>query len=541
MWVTNDGSAVAPTLVRRLEKAGFTARVIGPRAGWRNLRDRKVGGLILLGTPAQDEVASQDAAREAELRTAFRRARALAASLKNAAEAGGALLATISRQEGAFGLQQPINPIQGGLSGLAKTAAREWPAVRCRALDVAADWTDADAIADAIMAELGEQGPIEIGLRPDGRIGLMEQSAAAESGKLPVKPGDVILVSGGARGVTAECALALAEAVQPTLVLLGRSPEPLTEPAWLTPHEDEAAIKRVLLAHAFNGDRPTPVQLETEFRHRMANREIARNLERMRSTGATVVYRSIDICDAKAVAAAVTQIRREYGVIRGIVHGAGVLADHLIEDKTDEQFDRVFNTKIHGLRSLLDATRDDELRLLAFFSSVSGRFGREGQVDYAMANEVLNKLAQQHAVRRDDCHVVSINWGPWDGGMVTPALKREFARLGVDLIPLRAGAQALLEEVSCGRRDAVEVIIGGTFPANSEQPKPQPAQSAVGDVKSSNGDMAIAFERLLDVATHPFLRSHVIGGHPVLPLAMIIEWMGHGALHDHPGTAAGRA
>ena len=36
-------------------------------------------------------------------------------------------------------------------------------------------------------------------------------------------------------------------------------------------------------------------------------------------------------------------------------NGAGVLADRLIIDKTGEQFDRVYGTKIQGLRAILDA------------------------------------------------------------------------------------------------------------------------------------------------------------------------------------------
>ena len=61
---------------------------------------------------------------------------------------------------------------------------------------------------------------------------------------------------------------------------------------------------------------------------------------------------------------------------------------------------------------------------MVMFSSSTGRFGRIGQVDYAVANEVLNKIADQQAESRPDCRVLSLNWGPWDGGMVTPALKK---------------------------------------------------------------------------------------------------------------------
>src|SRR5207248_4552223 len=128
--------------------------------------------------------------------------------------------------------------------------------------------------------------------------------------------------------------------------------------------------------------------------------------------------------------------------------GAGVLADRRIEDQTDAQFADVYTTKVAGLRAVLDAVGDDDLRALALFSSSTGRFGRAGQVAYAAANEALNKLARREARRRPGCRVVAVNWGPWDGGMVTPALRGLFAAEGIGLIPLAAGARHLLREIT---------------------------------------------------------------------------------------------
>jgi hypothetical protein len=45
----------------------------------------------------------------------------------------------------------------------------------------------------------------------------------------------------------------------------------------------------------------------------------------------------------------------------------------------------------------------------------------------------------------------------------------------------------------------------------------------------------VAFERVLDVTHHPFLESHVIGGKAVLPVAVMLEWLAHGAIHGNPG------
>ena len=46
---------------------------------------------------------------------------------------------------------------------------------------------------------------------------------------------------------------------------------------------------------------------------------------------------------------------------------------------------------------------------------------------------------------------------------------------------------------------------------------------------------AVAFERSVDVATHPILASHVLKSRPVLPFALTLEWLAQGAMHAHPG------
>ena len=216
--------------------------------------------------------------------------------------------------------------------------------------------------------------------------------------------------------------------------------------------------------------------------------------------------------------------------MRAIVHGAGILEDRLIEDKTPDQFRRVFETKVRGLENILAATGRENLRHLILFSSVTGRMGNRGQADYAMANEVLNKIAQQFSARSAPCRVVAINWGPWDGGMVTPGLKREFQRRGVALIPVELGARQVVAEMRTADRRSVEVVIGGK---GFSIVKGGHARGAAG--KKPGDDLSLTFQRDVDLGSHPVLRSHVIGGKPVVPLALMTEWFGHGALHENPG------
>jgi hypothetical protein len=49
--------------------------------------------------------------------------------------------------------------------------------------------------------------------------------------------------------------------------------------------------------------------------------------------------------------------------------------------------------------------------------------------------------------------------------------------------------------------------------------------------------LKVAFRRELSVADYPFLKSHVMNGKPVLPVAVIMEWLAHGALHNNPGLS----
>ena len=259
-------------------------------------------------------------------------------------------------------------------------------------------------------------------------------------------------------------------------------------------------------------------------------------MERIEKAGARVVYRQVDVRQADEIRAVLAEIRRDIGPIRGLVHGAGIVADQLIEDKTAEQFEAVYATKVSSLQTLLEALKDDDLRLLALFSSSTARFGRAGQVDYAIANEVLNKLAQSEACHRPGCKVVSLNWGPWDGGMVNAGLKKLFAQEGVGLIGLQEGAEFFIQEICQPIGGSIEVVVLGSIPGD------QSSADVPGSEKSlacaSGSDKAVenvVFARELTVESMPVLRSHVIKGHPVLPMALIVEWLAHGAIHANPG------
>jgi NAD(P)-dependent dehydrogenase (short-subunit alcohol dehydrogenase family) len=463
-------------------------------------------------------------------------------ALRVAGQQGGALFVTVSRLDGGFGLldlDAGRDPLDGGLAGLAKTAGHEWPEVQCKAIDLADDFPDAGAAVATIIEEMIRSGPVEVGVSRDRRYTLECTVQPLSAGtSMPFRPDDAIVVSGGARGVTAEVAVALARAFQPTMILLGRTSEPSQEPEWLAALTSESDIKRELGNRA-NGSANIK-RIGEQYRLVSAQREIRQTLARIESAGGRALYRAVDIRDSAAVKAILTATCQQLKTpIRGIVHGAGVLGDARIEDKTIEQFDRVFATKVTGLQNLLRAIDPDEVRALVLFSSSAGRFGRSGQVDYAIANEVLNKLAQQQARRLPRCRVVSVNWGPWDGGMVNPSLKKVFAQEGIGLIPLEAGANYLVEELRSPPGGPVEVVVleSGSTSAltNGRRQSVGGNHDQPADTGRSTRALPHAFERVLDRGAHPVLESHILDGRPVLPTVLILEWLAHGALHQNPG------
>jgi NAD(P)-dependent dehydrogenase (short-subunit alcohol dehydrogenase family) len=270
----------------------------------------------------------------------------------------------------------------------------------------------------------------------------------------------VVVVSGGARGVTAACLLELARRYRPRLLILGRTV--LTEePAHFADAADQAALIRAALAVAGDGgrDAPSAAELGAQAAAVMAAREVRETLSRLERLGSEVAYVAADVCDAAAVNAAIATVRRRWGAVTGVIHAAGVIHDRRILDKTPEQFSRVFRTKVAGFENLLAATGADPLRLVLCFSSIAAQFGNIGQIDYAAANEVLNKLARQLAQDRcGSCLVRAVNWGPWEGGMVTPALARHLRGAAVSLISPGQGAALLCDLIDSPGFGDVELV-----------------------------------------------------------------------------------
>src|SRR6185295_2691752 len=102
---------------------------------------------------------------DAFLRKAFRLIQQAGPGLRKAGGGAGAILATVSRIDGAFGFGEPgdkCDPVSGGLGGFVKTARHEWPEVHCKAIDLDPAFADAGLAAEQILSEAFRIGPIEV-------------------------------------------------------------------------------------------------------------------------------------------------------------------------------------------------------------------------------------------------------------------------------------------------------------------------------------------------------------------------------------------
>ena len=182
---------------------------------------------------------------------------------------------------------------------------------------------------------------------------------------LPLDSDDVILITGGGKGIGAECGFSLARETGARLALLGRSA----------------------------AEAP----------------EVKANLERMEAAGVRCVYRRCDIADSRATAEAVEEVQTNWGPVTAVLHAAGVNQPRRLSELTMDEVDRTLAPKVSGLKNVLQAIDAEHLRLLVTFGSIIGRAGLAGQADYALANEWQTQLTEDWHRQYPGCRCIALS------------------------------------------------------------------------------------------------------------------------------------
>jgi len=382
-----------------------------------------------------------------------------------------------------------------GAAGLAKSLHLEAPAVSTTLVTLPlpesmpaerVNGIVAEIVADvAATAGFSETVYDETGAR---HVPLLRPRPVQRSADGPAALGehDVLLVTGGGKGITAECALDLARTTGAAIALMGRS----------DPESDQ---------------------------------ELAANLTRMATANVTHHYVRADITSAAEVAAAVEEVRTTLGPVTAILHGAGHNVPHALTSLDGASFRRTLATKITGLETVLAATDPAALRLLVTFGSIIGRAGLRGEADYATANDWLTDLTYRFQEEYPDCRCLALEWSVWAGtGMgerlgVLESLMRE----GIQPIPLDDGV-AMLRQLLAATDTPTSVVVMGRaegLPTITLEPGELPLLRFLDRPRVHYPGVELVVDADLTAGDDLYLADHELDGDLLFPAVFGMEAM----------------
>jgi enediyne polyketide synthase len=341
-----------------------------------------------------------------------------------------------------------------------------------------------------ILAEAqAASGHVEAAYTPDGVrrepvLRLLADEAPSEAPALG--PDDVLLVTGGGKGIGAEIALDQARRTGAALILLGRA----------TPGRDA---------------------------------ELAANLERMRAAGVRVHYAAADVTDAAATAAALAGAQAAVGPITALLHAAGANQPQPLRTLTEETFRRTAAVKVTGLQNALAAVDPCRLRLLVTFGSVIARAGMRGEADYAVANDWLRLATERYRADHPGCTCLALEWSVWSGVGMGERLGTvdALSRAGITPIPPDEGV-ALFDRLVRRTLPTVTVVVTGRLgaaPTVRWEKRDLPLLRFLEEPRIHYPDVELVTEATLSTETDPYLEEHRFQGELLFPAVVGLEAM----------------
>ncbi len=384
-------------------------------------------------------------------------------------------------------------------AGLAKSLFLEAPDVTVAVVGVHAG--DADAAARVADEALAADGFVEVRYTADGRR-LAPRAEWLDLSAQPADPlslseSDVLLVSGGGKGIGAECALALVRNTGAKLALLGRS----------RPEDDPA---------------------------------LAANLARLRAAGLTVEYAAVDVGDAGLVHVAIRQLQARLGAITGFLHSAGRNEPRLLAELGDSHFHATIRPKVDGLRNVLAALDADGLRLVVAFGSIIARCGLRGEADYAVANALLAADVERWQQHHPRCRCLCVEWSVWSGVGMGERLGaiESLRRAGIAAISPDDGV-AMLRNLLSRRLAAPVVVVAGRWsdtPTLRMSARELPFLRFLESPRVDYPGIELVVDCELSRASDPHVDEHVYRGDRLFAAVVGIEALAQAAM-----AASGRA
>jgi malonyl CoA-acyl carrier protein transacylase len=426
-----------------------------------------------------------------------------------------------------FGWEQKVSSgITGALTGFTKSLAREFKNGKIKAI--------ACSTAEQVMQELQyDDTSLEVLYDKEGKrktiITPIVPIKSDDTESFTPTSEDLFLIAGGAQGITYEITKGIAENFKTNLALLGRTilPKNVKELAALDEKGLAEEKQQLLQKLKTENERVTPVMLERQWRKITKALNVYYAIQELTSLGAKVEYYSVDVTEEQPMKEVIEKIEKDFKKpITVIVHAAGLESSKLIHDKKLSDFNRVYNVKALGLDNLLKYSTKKHLKRLICFSSVAGRYGNAGQVDYSAANDYLNKTCWK--LQEEGINATAICWSAWKSvGMATRGSVMKVLKMaGVTPVSIEEGTQAFLQELQYGQEPEVVVagnlgvLLGSPLPAVEVDKKIYPI---AGKIKRTL-DGIITAERVFAVEKDLYLDNHRFDEVPFLPGVMGLEW-----------------
>jgi NAD(P)-dependent dehydrogenase (short-subunit alcohol dehydrogenase family) len=455
----------------------------------------------------------------------------------------------ITRQGGRFGIDthDRVNALAPGLEAIAHPLRLEMPKTSFRSIDLDPA-TLVSEQAQQVLCELAQPDQpyrTAYGWKAGVRAMLSVQQTPMPTETTPLTRQSVVVFAGGARGIGAVCAKALAAEVGCTTLFLGRTA--LAEEAWKLSRLSEGERKQ--RADQFTKDYKAthpgcpPRAPKEAWKKKLQAVEAVETVQTIQATGAKADYFAVDVRDREAVLNVFHQIKQAYGRIDVVVHVAGlggVDTDRMLLRKDWAIIDQVLETKVIGAMHILQAAEAIGVSQFIGFGSIASRFGNTGQVDYAAANGLLTGLARAHNARGQLPIARILAWGAWDGvGMaVSGPTKDMLLAYGLTFISPEVGAACFMRELipRVGPTTPAELYLSPSWTAltelleqqdsldQEEQPSPQVTQpQLLGTVVEHRPGEYLRAEHQLDPKVIPFLDHHRYDGTAWVPAVMGIE------------------
>lgn len=377
------------------------------------------------------------------------------------------IVVNLTALRGTFGLgeRSHANDIpwsQAASLGFWRSLSKEWGGLNLKLFDVNAGCDSRVLMFDLLSVVFNPDSPREVGVTPQGACRLVESpdNAPVPAGS-ELNSDSVILVAGGLSGVTPMLLKPFLEDVPCTVIFAGRTA--IEDESSLTADcADAAAIRQKVLTEMKSGTKKViPAEIESRVSAVLHNREIKHNLNMLEALGANVAYIQTDVRKPDELESLVESVKKNFGKIDALVVTAGVLRDGPVEGKTGSDIEDVLLTKLVPAVHLLHLVKSPELKKIIFFGSVAGRYGSANQTDYAAANACLAALACDTDGQFPAVDVQCLDWGPLQGGMCRPELRKMMMDRGIEALRLDRAGCMLKAELQT-RSVAPEVVLAAT-------------------------------------------------------------------------------